>query len=320
MGKVNSVSVIIPTRNRKHLIGKTINNILSQSLSPHEIIIVDDGSTDGSWEWLQDNYSNKIILVKNKGTGPGAARNTGLKIATGDAIQFFDSDDLMTKNKLQVQSELLEMQHADFVYGPFAKAIYKENKWQQVDLIMQYYPLSYKKRFANYVLEGWCNITQSALFSKSFIDKVGYWNEGLMTSEDYEYWFRISQKAKSYFHENKSCVIYRQHYKQITNQDVTNKTRWMDGIKAMQCISSEINKSHNKLSILKFKGRLTLSKKKYDDVFGEHISDASFRDILCAYYARLEGKLGRIKTKTNWQPMHGPLQSDAVFKKYIKLL
>src|SRR6478609_5991539 len=115
------VTVIIPVKNRAHLLPVTLDNVLGQTLTPYEVIVVDDYSTDNI-EAVIKRYSKEVIFTKSKGRGPGGGRNTGLEIATGNVIQFFDSDDLMTKNKLQVQSTVLHKRNVDFVYGPFVKA------------------------------------------------------------------------------------------------------------------------------------------------------------------------------------------------------
>ena len=103
-----NISIIIPTYNRRHLIGTTIDNLLQQTHPAHEIIVVDDYSTDGTVEWLNTTYGNKLIVLTNKGKGPGAARNTGFQASTGNYIKFFDSDDVMTHNTLEEQLQALQ--------------------------------------------------------------------------------------------------------------------------------------------------------------------------------------------------------------------
>src|SRR5579864_366780 len=95
-----NVSVIVPNYNRETLIGETISNLLAQTLPPSEIIVVDDGSTDKSVDVIR-SFGDKIKLIQQSNQGPGAARNAGLRIATGDFIQFQDSDDLFSLNKIE---------------------------------------------------------------------------------------------------------------------------------------------------------------------------------------------------------------------------
>lgn len=313
------ISVIIPVKNRVSLLRITLNNVLGQSKQPHEIIVVDDASTDDIDKVINE-YKHKVTFTKSTGKGPGAARNTGLRMATGDAIQFFDSDDLMTNNKLEEQAKLLQDKNADFVYGPWVKATIENNTWKQIDVIMQYYPLS-EGSLADFVLQGWCNITQTALFKKDFIDQVGFWREDLMTHEDYEYWFRIAKLAKKFAHENKTCVIYRQHQNQITDLGVLNESRWMDGIKAMQFISDGINYKPSIESLWLLKGRNAASKLGYIKNFANDAGiSITTTEKLYIIYHKIKSKITRVKG-TSWQKMHGvlPMGND-VFTDYITKL
>jgi GT2 family glycosyltransferase len=86
-------SVVIPSHNRRSLLAKTLESVFSQHCQNYEIIVVDDGSTDGTWEWLASWRSCIRVLEQSNG-GPGAARNLGSKEARGDYVAFLDSDDV----------------------------------------------------------------------------------------------------------------------------------------------------------------------------------------------------------------------------------
>ena len=86
-------SVIIPAYNRAALIGRTLDSVLAQPGEPTEVIVVDDGSTDGT-QAVVDRYGDRVTLLRQANRGPGAARNLALRHATGDYVAFLDSDDL----------------------------------------------------------------------------------------------------------------------------------------------------------------------------------------------------------------------------------
>src|SRR3546814_65596 len=86
-------SVVIPTYNRKKFIGTTLKSILAQQCTDYEIIVVDDGSTDGTRESLA-SYGSSVRILEQPNYGPGAARNLGLGEARGDYVAFLDSDDI----------------------------------------------------------------------------------------------------------------------------------------------------------------------------------------------------------------------------------
>jgi GT2 family glycosyltransferase len=86
-------SVVIPTYNRLSLLQRTLASVRRQSHADYEIIVVDDGSTDATREWLASN-SGSLRVVQESNRGPGAARNVGVREAEGDYVAFLDSDDL----------------------------------------------------------------------------------------------------------------------------------------------------------------------------------------------------------------------------------
>jgi glycosyltransferase involved in cell wall biosynthesis len=90
---MNKYSVIIPTYNRLPFLKKAIDSVFQQNFSDFEIIVVDDGSSDGTWDWLQ-TQENRVISLKQLNSGPGAARNLGACHARGEYLAFLDSDDI----------------------------------------------------------------------------------------------------------------------------------------------------------------------------------------------------------------------------------
>lgn len=98
-----TVSVVIPTYNHARFICEAIDSVLGQTLPPHQVVIVDDGSTDGTSEVLK-RYGNKICVVRQQNSGVAAARNKGADIATGDLLAFLDADDVWLPRKLELQT------------------------------------------------------------------------------------------------------------------------------------------------------------------------------------------------------------------------
>lgn len=101
-------SVIIPTYNRCNMLLEAVQSVLQQTYTNYELIVVDDGSTDGTWEQLQQQYSN-LRLFRQTNTGPGAARNLGVQHADGDYFAFLDSDDLWFPWTLETYARALRI-------------------------------------------------------------------------------------------------------------------------------------------------------------------------------------------------------------------
>ncbi|HVU49940.1 MAG TPA: glycosyltransferase, partial [Polyangia bacterium] len=104
------VSVIIPTYNRAHLLPRTIDSVLGQTHPGCHVILVDDGSTDGTEAAVRDRYggSPRVRVLRQENRGVSAARNAGLAAATGEYVAFLDSDDVWRPWKVEVQVACLE--------------------------------------------------------------------------------------------------------------------------------------------------------------------------------------------------------------------
>lgn len=199
-------SVIIPTFNRRHLIGKAIQSVLNQTVSDFEIIVVDDGSTDGTAEWLSAQYPSAPIriLQNNRAKGPAGARNMGILEAKGDIIAFLDSDDEFYPHHLLECAQLLaNLVDVDVVFG--RAHYFSEGK--RVDYMSSNFEMKLAKaiavsntehwrvfsdRFFEHLLQNGCyfNLCTVALRKVAALELM---DESLRVAEDYEYWVRLSR-------------------------------------------------------------------------------------------------------------------------------
>ena len=120
MDRKPTVSVIIPVYNAQDYIDLTITSVIEQSYTDWELIIVDDGSTDGSSNIIKNfvNIDNRIRTVRlDKSTGgPAYPRNVGMKEANGDYLAFLDADDIWDKDKLKLQIDYITKSEIDFLH------------------------------------------------------------------------------------------------------------------------------------------------------------------------------------------------------------
>ncbi len=104
---MNRISVVIPTFNRADVLPRAVESVLAQTVPPFEIIVIDDGSTDGTVDALRP-FTEKIRYIKTENRGVSAARNRGVEESLGDFIAFLDSDDTWHREKLEIQSACVE--------------------------------------------------------------------------------------------------------------------------------------------------------------------------------------------------------------------
>jgi glycosyltransferase involved in cell wall biosynthesis len=188
------VSVIIPTYNRKHIIEGAIKSALNQTFKDYEIIVVDDGSTDGTREFLE-SLSIPITIISKENGGVSSARNVGIQNAKGKYIAFLDSDDAWLPDKLKMQVEYLES-HPDMPlvytdeYIEVNGEVLPQMRFQRADVGDDVKD--------NFLLSGFVQKTpihtSAVMVQKSILDEVGYFNETLKIHEDSELWNRISKK------------------------------------------------------------------------------------------------------------------------------
>ena len=205
-----NISVIIPTFNRRQTLDRAIDSILSQTYQPYEIIVVDDGSTDGTADWLSANYSSlQIIQQSNKGVS--SARNAGINSARGDWIALLDSDDEWLPDKLEIQVKLLQ-NNAELRFC-HTNEIWIRNgvRINQMKKHQKYGGNIFKKCLDI------CRISpSSSLFHTSVIKDVGLFDESLDVCEDYDLWLRITAKYPVLFLDQPLIKKFGGHTDQLS--------------------------------------------------------------------------------------------------------
>ncbi|PMP07275.1 hypothetical protein BCS94_09930 [Vibrio breoganii] len=197
------ISVVIPVYNRSHIIQRTIDSVLNQTYQNIEIIIVDDCSNDseGLIEII-DNYSNVIYTRHSVNRHGSAARNTGMKLATGDYIALLDSDDAWETNKIEVYLSTLLNHDVDFLFSQVMK-------YGSKNRLVPIFGLNPGESYSDYLLYRNGSIQTSTLFFHRDIFNDIKFDENLVRFQDYDFILEMEKNNKtSFFIEQPLTIMY----------------------------------------------------------------------------------------------------------------
>lgn len=185
-GALPTVSVIIPTHDRCTRVRVAIESVLVQACPALELIVVDDGSSDGTAQMIRDNYP-QVHLLQQANAGVSSARNRGIQVAMGDWIAFLDSDDRWYEHKLEHQLNALQV-------APGVRLCHCDEHWIRNGRRVnpKHRHRKYGGRIFSHCLP-LCAISPSAVMIKrTLLAECGGFDESLPACEDYDLWLRIT--------------------------------------------------------------------------------------------------------------------------------
>lgn len=225
------VSIIIPVYNRKDTIEKTLGSVYKQTHRPLELIVVDDGSTDGTSEltkqWIAHHNQESSFfarLIEQQNSGAPEARNRGIRSSQGEYIQFLDSDDLLSEQKIEHQVEALRSEgEPSKPPVSFCKTIFfDDGSDPQEGTRQQGRIMSSSDDSVEWLTDllGWDGhggmvAPHAWLVPHTILKEAGPWREGLTTDQDGEYFSRVVL-ASSKILKTKGTAYYRVHRTQTS--------------------------------------------------------------------------------------------------------
>lgn len=211
------ISIIIPTYKRAHLIGETLDSILAQTYTNWECIVVDDGSSDYTRELMgfyckRDSRITFYKRPQNYLKGPNGCRNFGFKKSRGDWIKFFDSDDILLPEALNLH--LKELSQKDVI---ITKVKYINEQGKHINLEHNYMPV--KNLIEDYFIGGITYYTFGPLWKRNFLQKqTCLFDEKISNYDDWDFNLRMlyQEPRIAYIHE--PLILYRLHENSLSKE------------------------------------------------------------------------------------------------------
>lgn len=217
------VSVIIPAFNREKVLKRAIESCLNQTVTDIEVIVIDDGSTDGTKEVVESISDSRVKYIYQENAGACAARNYGIREASGEYIAFQDSDDAWHSEKLEKQLKVLKEKNADIVFCGFVKRFIsgKERKIPECfeNKFYTQRELIYESIVSTQTIIGKAGVIRNVLF-----------DESMPRMQDYDFIIRASATYKVFglaeylvdvYEQTDSITASKKQYKK--RMEVTEK-------------------------------------------------------------------------------------------------
>lgn len=206
----HNISIIIPTYNRKAFLEKTIRSALDQTRPPLEIIVVDDGSTDGTEAFVLKHFSEKVTYLSQQNKERGAARNYGASVAKGDYIYFLDSDDILYSDHLEKAMTFLEHLNRPAWF------------FQEYEIIddHQRKGIEYNREnpLKSLLTRGNFLSCHGVFIRKDFFEEHRFTeSRALAGSEDYELWVRLAAEQPLIIHQVVTSALVQHDERSVFN-------------------------------------------------------------------------------------------------------
>lgn len=217
--KIPEISVIVPVYNKREYLEKTLSSIVTQNFHDFELILIDDGSTDGSYELLQAfDYQNlKVTIIRQKNQGVSTARNNAAALAKGKLLAFLDADDWWDEHFLEKMSSFCNTFSEAKV---FSCRYYKVKNGENIPAnigVEEQFSGGYINYYKVYAKTFWVPVNCSfVLIDKVVFLEEGGFNPALKFGEDVHLWLRLAKKYK---------FAYSPEVLAFSNQDVADNKR-----------------------------------------------------------------------------------------------
>lgn len=237
------VSVVIPCFNAEAWVAEALDSCLAQTYPNVEIIVVDDGSTDGSVEILR-RYGDRIAWEQLPQRGGGnVARNRGFARSRGEYVFFLDADDYILPEKLARQVAFLEKTGHDAVFGDWQALFHDPDGTTRLSEVVRSGP---QADVLEALLADWWTAVVSLLYRRSAVERVGGWDETLPVAQDRDFFLSVVLSGARVGYLPGCMGVYRRQGGGTVS--TASKSRWIDGHARVVRKAGEVLRRENRLT------------------------------------------------------------------------
>lgn len=227
------ISLIVTTYNHAFYIREALNSVVAQGISDLQVIIVDDGSTDGTFEIAREYEKLGFDILSKPNGGPSSALNYGVSRANGDFIVLLSGDDKLLPDSIAQRVSVLRNNRASIVstipeWIDSGGTVLPE--LDRAALFKQYHYDRPMDMFSDLFNNGNMICAPSVAMTRSCWNTVGLFNEDLWQLQDYEYWLRACAKSQYFYCLTNACISYRWHGKNLSLSNPEASAKEMDFI------------------------------------------------------------------------------------------
>ncbi len=237
------ISIVIPLYNKEKFIAQTLQSVLQQTYKNFEVIVVDDGSTDGSAAVVQSINDDRIKLISIKNTGVSVARNTAIKQATYPWIAFLDADDWWDETFLEEINKAITAYPKNTIFATGRSLLFKDKTQRYSHPLL---PEDGKTKAINYyqVISKYLPLINSSnsVIHASLFKKHGLFNPGQIKHEDHDLWMRLCVHQEVIF-INKPLSFYRKTEANSASKQVYSASDFIVFINTISRVYNQLNSS-----------------------------------------------------------------------------
>lgn len=213
------VTIIVPTFNRLQWLSVCLDSIKAQTYPNIETLVIDDGSTDGTVEWLksQPDYQHAQVHVQPKNGGASIARNDGIRLARGELIAFIDSDDALLPQHIETAVSVFEKHPNTGLFccdstliDSNGNVLFEGRTWHQIQSQAKNYPVKTGFRSLKNIFE-FSHIFPGFTLPKAVFEKIGDFDQSIFPMDDYDLSLRVAGAGYQVYYCNEPLALRREH-------------------------------------------------------------------------------------------------------------